>query len=312
MKEITSSQTFKCNFCNAIFAHKNNLYRHQKSRCSVKIELENIQKENTLALELQLVNAQKQIAQQAQQLDMANKEITKLRKQLDKHKDKTITELKRQNKSLCETQKISSTTLDQSMHAITYLSQFRQKAPRLQKLTHEAAKDLLTREKKLYDYLMFHNSENTLYQYIGDIVLGYIKKENPDEQSVWNDENIWKRDPMGVTFAEYVITPIIDYLKKYLDDCLHNPDYDVKNVGTDVNKIEDADNIMYRTRDITSTMETIRSPKFKNSLLEYIGSHVPLDKLKIKKDEKLQKKIKQKPKKDSSDSESEKPKKKIK
>jgi hypothetical protein len=30
-----------------------------------------------------------------------------------------------------------------------------------------------------------HHDEDTLDQYLGDIVLKYIKKENPEEQSVW-------------------------------------------------------------------------------------------------------------------------------
>jgi len=32
---------------------------------------------------------------------------------------------------------------------------------------------------------LHHNEENTLDQYVGEIILGHIKKENPDEQSVW-------------------------------------------------------------------------------------------------------------------------------
>ena len=227
---ISNVGIFKCEYCDNSFAHKNNLYRHQKHRCFNKLEIDKKQKQNNKSKTIKM-----QLADALERIDKQDKELQRLRKELEKQTKTLILDLKEQNKSLYETQKLSSTTLDKSVDAITYLSKYRKRAPNLQQLTHETAKDLLTCEPRLYDYLLHHNDEGTLYQYIGDIILKYIKKEDPDEQSVWNsdvsrltylirdlvnDEETWQRDVEGVLFTKYVITPIIEYLTSYLTNCL--------------------------------------------------------------------------------------------
>jgi len=288
IKQTNDNNMLKCKYCDTIFKHKTNLYRHEKMRCSAKIDLE---KKET---EKEINDMKKRIDDQNQQIiTHLKQEVEHLRKAMD------VTQ---------ETHKLSSTTLDKSVGALTFLTQYRNKAPVLEQLTRETAKELLHFDKRLYDYLLHHNSEKTLDQYVGDIILKYIKKENPDDQSVWNsdvsrltylvrnlveDEQKWQRDVKGVMFTKYVITPIIDYLRQYLCDCLNQDDNDkFKGAKTSDTESDDTesddtesdddmnaqDNFMYRSRDIIETLQTIRSKKFKADLLIHIGSHVSLNK----------------------------------
>jgi hypothetical protein len=203
-----------------------------------------------------------------------------------------------------ENQKTSTTTLDKSVDALTFLMTHRKNAPELKELTHEKAQDMLIRENRLYDYLLRHNEENTLDQYIGEIILKYIKKENPEEQSVWNsdvsrltylirdivDESpTWLRDPNGAMFNSKIIMPVINEITNYLYKCLHskNPDKialddDSSDEETESEKSNDTyeeREKMRRTGKILGTVETLKSKKYKKSLSEYIASRIPLHKL---------------------------------
>jgi len=297
VKISDTESTLKCKYCDMTFAHRTSLYKHEKFRCSYNVSKE------------------------------INSENEKLKQQLEQMTNNYIAQLQKENEQLHkiietsqETHKVSTTTLDKSVDALTYLTQNRKKAPVLQQLTQEKAKEMLLYEKRLYDYLLYHNDEGTLDHYIGDIILKYIKKDDPDYQSVWStdlarltylvrnlveDEQVWQRDAKAVMFTKCVIMPIINYLKTYLCNCLANKDdsdddsesdndsdNDTDNKTDDTAKDTDSDktrsgekrdNSMYRTRDIIGTMQTIRSKKFKNDLLTYIGSHVPLQKIESKK-----------------------------
>jgi hypothetical protein len=244
------------------------------------------------------------IKQLKKQLDTVNKKYEKVSNDL-------FEILKKDKEYFQENQKASTSTIDKSLDALSYLMKYRKEAPKLQQLTHQNAKDLLTEEKRLYDYLMWHNGEGTLHQYIGDIVLKYIKKDNPDDQSVWNSdvsrltylimdlvdgEQEWKRDPDGALFTEYVITPIVNHLKEYLNGFLE-PKQLKKVVESDSSDVEKRDKIMSYSGNIIGTMRTIKSKKFRKNLLLYIGSRVPLQKImpsNKKKSSKPQKVIKSK------------------
>lgn len=313
---------FVCEFCNFVFTSKGNYYRHKKYICSVKIEQEKIklnetQNEKNLQYEKIIETLKKDHIEIIKQLkNDYNKTIKELKSELKMTQEK----MDRQNNEFIlymqENQKVSSTTLDKSVDALTFLMTHRKNAPELKEITHEKAHDMLTRENRLYDYLLHYNQENKLDQYIGEIILKYIKKENPEEQSVWNsdvsrltylirdivDESpTWLRDPNGVMFNTKIIIPVINEITNYLYRCLHskNPDTvtlenDSESTTSETNSDSDTEsetsnNIyedhekMKRTGLILGTIETLKSKKYRKSLSEYIASHIPLHKLSKKK-----------------------------
>jgi hypothetical protein len=270
-----TTMVIKCQYCNISFTKISNLYRHQRTTCVSKIITEK---------EIQHVQEINKLKQQ-----MLEIQVAEMKKQIEK--------LEHANTQMHETNKISSTTLDKSVSALTYLTTTRKKAPVLQQITQEKAKELLHYEKRLYDFILHHNSEGTLDQYIGDIILKYIKKEDPDEQSVWNsdvsrltylvrclveDEQKWQRDAKGVLFSKYVITPIIKYLTEYLRTCLPVIKVTKPTLEKPLNDLTEMDDFMYKTKDILETIETLKSKKLKSDLLLHIASHVPLIQAKSK------------------------------
>ena len=319
---------FTCELCNLKIANKTNYYRHKKYLCPVKLEQEkmkSIEAQNEKKLYYEAI------------IDTLKKECNKIAEELTATKEKLKTtelklgtteeKLEQKNKELFafmrqditfmrETQKTSTTTLDKSVDALTFLMTHRKNAPELKELTHEKAQAILTHESRLYDYLLHYYQENMLDQYIGEIILKYIKKENPDDQSVWNsdvsrltyliraivDESpTWLRDPNGAMFNKKIIMPVINEITNYLYKCLHSkhPEKIVLGDQTDDsdNESDSSDNthdenggkvsndscdereLMKRTGSILGTVEILKSKKYRKSLSEYIASHIPLHKI---------------------------------
>ena len=296
---MVEKNIFTCDFCNKQFANKTNYYKHKKYLCPIKLAQEkkkslDAQNETKLYYEKIIENLQNELKLTKEKLELQGKELLAVLRQ-----DVTF---------MRETHKKSTTTLDKSVDALTFLMTHRKNAPELKELTHEKAQDLLIRENRLYDYLLHFNQQNTLDQYIGEIILKYIKKENPEEQSVWNsdvsrltylirdivDESpTWLRDPNGAMFNAKIIMPVINEITNYLYKCLHSKNPDTVALGNQSDD-EDSDTVsssessedtdderekMKRTGDILGTIETLKSKKYRKSLSEYIASRIPLHKL---------------------------------
>lgn len=236
-----------------------------------------------------------------------------MEEKIKKHYEKIIAEQKQENEKLKEqlmailhsdvtymreSQQSTNLAMNKSVDALTFLMTKRRNAPELKKITQENAQILLTHEPKLYESLLHYNSENKLDQYVGNIILKHIKKEDPDEQSVWNSDvsrltylireivneaPTWLRDPNGIMFNDKIIVPVIDEITKYLRTCINEKN---QNFIDSVDKKTDATYNMYvesthmrQCNEILGTTETLRSQKFRNNLSEYIASHVSLHKL---------------------------------
>jgi len=113
------------------------------------------------------------------------------------------------------------------------------------KLTYE--------NKDLIDTVLYHYAHKSLYKHFGDFIIGYYKKDNPSDQSLWTSdvsrltyiikeslagkESIWNHDPKGNKTKKYIIKPILDYIVKAMDEywekelkkniCKHKGDIDV-------------------------------------------------------------------------------------
>ena len=107
-------------------------------------------------------------------------------------------------------------------------------------------------------------------------------------------------DSNGAMFTEYIITPIIDHLKEYLNQFLEPKTFKnaiESNDGSDESIDSDysRDNSMSYSGNIIGTMRMIKSKKFRRDLLMYIGARVHLQKIvPTKKSKKPQKVIKPK------------------
>lgn len=285
---------FTCKLCNLKLGCRSNYYRHVRDKCPVKI----LHEETKQYYEKLLENIR-------EKLEMTNEELKTTREELIMTKNDLLKILSDDRTYLQNAQQTAASTIDKSVDALKFLSVYRKTAPELKQLTQEKAQALLTHETKLYDYLLYYNTEDKLDEYIGDIILKYIKKEDPDEQSVWNsdvsrltylireivDESpTWLRDPNGAMFDKKIISPFIDEIHEYLNKCLYskNPK-EVKLVDKFKMKMDHSTDesdeyaereMMRRRRDILSSMRTLKNTKFKKKLSEYIASRILLHKMK--------------------------------
>lgn len=259
MSNEKKEKGYVCDHCHKSIIDRGNYYRHKK-RCHVKIEEEknyyiNSQQEKILYLE-------KTNTEYIKTIDELKSKIAELSGKIDTANNNINNNNNTLISTLCKNmefmQDVSKTTLTKSMDALTFLMNHRKKAPELKQLTNENVQAILKSENRLYDYLLFYNEENMLDQYVGKIILKHIKKENPDDQSIWNSDvsrltyiirdvvnssPTWLRDPKGALFNEKIITPIINELKEYLYRCVHsdNPDKVMINIDSHKKKRNQSD-----------------------------------------------------------------------
>jgi len=290
---------FICEFCEMNFSHAPGLSRHKKNRCLKKQEMQKkeLQKKEkeikkNACIEEQLKQSKIQVKELKAQLQDHKNQIQNLLNQLEKKDILLINNLEKHIEFNHETQQ-------KSMDALAFLVTHRKQAPPLKRLTKETTKELMTCDEKLLKHVLYQNGEGTLSDYISDIILNYIKKDDPDQQSVWNsdvsrltylirdlvgDEQEWLRDPQGAKFTKYVIDPIITHLKTFLDESLYSNILDSSessNSGSETDKDDKSvlkDSKMVRIARIHDAIHTLKSKKFKKDALEYIGSRVPLHK----------------------------------
>lgn len=314
--EENPDMVFECDKCNKQFTRKNNLVRHQTSVCG-----ENAQKEKETQLIKNIIDAEivknitdSSILKNAESmlnftdphkiinilqetviklqttvkcLTEENKKLNEAHKKLnEEHTNmlkKQVDTLITQYSQFQETQKSSNETVKTSVNALTYLTANFKKAPAIEKLTTETAKSLLSFEKRLSEYLIHHNKKGTMIEYIAGIIIKHIKKEDPENQSVWSsdvsrltylirdlvdDEEKWKTDTNGVKFTKYVITPVVDYIINYMEQYLQEIIKKVTN--TQYERDENNSN----QKDVLSVIIEIKSKGFTKSILGKIAPHV--------------------------------------
>ena len=89
--------------------------------------------------------------------------------------------------------------------------------------------------QELIDTLLYYYRHKSLHKHLGDFVIGYYKKKDPENQSLWasdvsrltyiikeslaGKDSIWNHDPKGNKTKKYIISPILEHIRKYLNDC---------------------------------------------------------------------------------------------
>jgi hypothetical protein len=81
--------------------------------------------------------------------------------------------------------------------------------------------------------LVYNCNNNYLHKYLGDFIIKYYKKDNPLQQSMWssdtsrltyiikelvaNNGSIWNHDYKGIKIKQYIINPLLKYIKEFID-----------------------------------------------------------------------------------------------
>lgn len=184
---------YKCQHCDEIFSSKSSLSNHRKI-CEERKEMENkiitLEKEN------------KKIAQEKEQMT----------KQLE----------------LFQQLIQSNTTLKKDSSSVTYISNTFMDAPPLLALDdYSEVND--SEEMTLAEVILFQYKNNNLGKFLSEFIVKMYKKDDPKEQSLWNSDTTrltyivkellknkksdWAIDKKGLKTKEYIIVPLLKYLK---------------------------------------------------------------------------------------------------
>lgn len=229
-----------CSFCNLSFSRTSSLTRHRKI-CT--------NKENSKDNEYKLLR---------QQIEQLN-EFIKL------------------NKTTSNTYNIS---------VKNYIQQNYSNAPPLTKLdNYSLIEQGNENESDLISNLIYNYNHSQLDKYLGNFLVKYYKKDDSSKQSIWNSDvsrmtyiikellenkkSIWNHDYKGVKTKEYIITPLVKYIREYIADHLNNFTLDINSFTAKecekiaIRQVVLAKILQYIDTDLTDDVVKYIAPMFK-------------------------------------------------
>lgn len=226
-----------------------------------------------------------------------DKKVKDLEDELKTQKIKNLEEknmvLEKLVSTLCEQALTKDKTINKSVSALTFLMTHRKKAPPLKELTVDGAKEILgySENKPLIDRIIDCYKSKKLDIFIGDAIVKCYKKENPEEQSVWNTdvsrltylikdligrkgESEWIMDKKGVKLSEYVIKPILDFLKSILREHINMLNKNIDKIDDIESRIETGKNMEI----IANIIYLITCEQLEKDISKRVSAHFQLNK----------------------------------
>lgn len=268
LPKVCIERAYTCQFCGNEYASSSTLSRHKKA-CSEKINLNNNH-------DLVVKDLQKEI-EHLKELHMKDKEM---KQQLEKEVANLKTLLTN-----------AGVVVKKSVSALAYVAQNYKDAPQLDKLNDYSYLQFRDEDDEfdLLEMVFTHYRTDTLHKYLGDIIVNAYKKNNPDEQALWNSDTVrltyvirdlinqktdWTIDKKGVKTTKYIIEPLLEYLRTLLaqfidDNCLENYIHE-----PDVRFIKRTEDLQTTIKIIAEIKNKILAPK----IIKYIAPHFYLPK----------------------------------
>jgi hypothetical protein len=166
----------------------------------------------------------------------------------------------------------------------------------LEMLPKSHAKKLLTakttEDHSVEEFIIYYYDKYLFDQFIGEIIRGEYKKDNPQIQQFWTtdvsrlsfvvrrvmqeSEEIWTRDPKGVTLTKYIIAPILTevkaMMKKYNTYCYEQ----MKDSSIDNDEVEKLGDAMMSC---TKIIRDINNNVLHEPILKYVTPHFQIEPL---------------------------------
>ena len=265
MNGIEGTKSYLCQYCDQLFKHKTNLYRHQKHRCLIKLETQNVNIEN---------------------------------EDLKKQNKKLMDIVENQSKSV----ENNSETIKKSMNVLSYVTKQYPDAPPIEELEYDKfdkiSKFLMydDKSKKKINYsieeiILFYFKNDKLPEILGKAIAEEYKKDNPNNQSMWatdvsrltfivknvigkTNKSKWISDKNGVHFMELIIKPMFEIIKEKMREYIKNGRLEETEIRDD-----DIENITMKLSNMQSAGELIRLinlNKFEGKVLKYVSPYFNL------------------------------------
>ena len=204
--QLVQNTSTICADCNQTLSSISCLSRHQKYYCKIIKEKENEKDIKIMKLESKLKQIESDI-----KIDM-------LTKQVENYKE------------IITSGKCGVTNYNISIKK--YIQQNYADAPILKKIKNYD--ELFADDDDFISTLVYNYNKNILHKYLGDFVIGYYKKDDPMEQSIWNSdvarltyivkellankESMWNQDCKGAKTKNCIINPLLKYVKEVIDE----------------------------------------------------------------------------------------------
>lgn len=141
--------------------------------------------------------------------------------------------------------------------------------------------------------LMYYYDKDKLDKYIGDLLITYYKKDNPETQSIWSSDtdrlnyfireflkerenkSQWTLDKKGIKMTKYIIKPLLDYIMIINNNYINEKNKEILELSD-----EQDDNLIRlgNMQKLASINTLIKNNKLSNGINKYIAPHFYLDK----------------------------------
>jgi hypothetical protein len=205
-EQLVMTHKYVCEYCFNIFSCKQTLSRHRLHRCKKTINNKNNTKIDEMANTIAHLN---------DRIDSMNK---------------LLLEYVKETRGNYSNNKNSNNHI-YNISIKNYLQQNYPNAPHLEGIQEPEKIKFDQEYDEFIDALVYNYNEKTLHKYIGDFIIKCYKKDDPADQSLWssdisrltyiikellaNNKSIWNHDYKGIKIKEYIICPILIYIKKY-------------------------------------------------------------------------------------------------
>lgn len=253
-EKCINNKNFYCDACNTYFSSAPSLSRHKNKRCK-NIESLDSEKNNTVMNDILI---------QLKQTTEINKELLNYIKNT-----KHFT---------------NNTTYNISIKK--YVEQNYSDAPAIAKLDDYTI--IENDDSDLLNNIIYNYNHKMLDKYLGDFLVKYYKKDDCMLQSIWNSDvarmtyiikellannkSLWNHDYKGLKTKEYIINPMLDYIKKYITEYIHQSSANIQNLST-----KDCRKLIEKQVVIGQIFQYIDT-ELADDIVKYIGPHFQLNK----------------------------------
>ena len=176
----------------------------------------------------------------------SKEEIVKVKEEMVKAKDEIVKILTNELESYKSLVNGAGGIVEQTMSVISYLTKNYNNAPPLVKFENCAK---IKDKDNVNDYienLCYYHKNDLLIQHISQCIIAEYKTKDPSKQSLWSSDTSrityiikelikdntdnWLFDKKGIKVCNYIINPLLTYIREELSSYIRNIDINDRNV----------------------------------------------------------------------------------